>query len=161
EVTTRGSTLLEGLSDGPAGAREALLKVWMSHGDRVEALPPGFHATGRSANSPLAAMEDPERRYYGLQFHPEVTHTPRGREILCRFVKDVCGCPGDWTPGNIVQDAIARVRQTVGDGRVLLALSGGVDSSVVAALLHEAIGDQLVCVFVDHGLLRYGEGEQV
>jgi hypothetical protein len=127
----------------------------------VEALPPGFHATGRSANAPLAVMENPERGYYGLQFHPEVTHTPQGRKIICRFVKDVSGCPGDWTPGHIVQDAIARVRRTVGDGRVLLALSGGVDSSVVAALLHEAIGDQLVCVFVDHGLLRYGEAEQV
>ena len=161
EVTVRGSTLLDGLSDRRSGASEALLDVWMSHGDRVEALPPGFHATGRSANAPLAVMENPERGYYGLQFHPEVTHTPQGRKIICRFVKDVSGCPGDWTPGHIVQDAIARVRRTVGDGRVLLALSGGVDSSVVAALLHEAIGDQLVCVFVDHGLLRYGEAEQV
>ncbi len=161
EVTVRDSTLLDGLSDRRSSASEALLDVWMSHGDRVEALPPGFRATGRSANSPLAVMEDAERGYYGLQFHPEVTHTPQGSKIICRFVKDVCGCPGDWTPGHIVQDAIAKVRRTVGDGRVLLALSGGVDSSVVAALLHEAIGDQLVCVFVDHGLLRYGEAEQV
>ena len=161
EVTTRESVLLEGLSDTAAGPGEGMLKVWMSHGDRVEALPPGFRATGRSANSPLAAMEDPARRYFGLQFHPEVTHTPQGQQIICRFVKDVCGCPGDWTPGNIVEDAIRNARRTVGDGRVLLALSGGVDSSVVAALLHEALGDQLVCVFVDHGLLRYGEAEQV
>lgn len=160
EVIPRDSTLLEGLNDGPGGD-QALLKVWMSHGDRVEALPIGFRVTGASANSPLAAMEDPDRRYYGLQFHPEVTHTPQGRKIICRFVNDVCGCPGDWTPGNIVHDAIDSVRRTVGDGRVLLALSGGVDSSVVAALLHEALGDQLVCVFVDHGLLRYGEADQV
>lgn len=161
EVTPKDSMLLQGLSDDPAGGGEALLKVWMSHGDRVGAVPAGFRVTGASANSPLAAMEDPEHRYYGLQFHPEVTHTPQGRKILCRFVKDVCGCPGDWTPGNIVHDAIDAVRRKVGDGRVLLALSGGVDSSVVAALLHEAIGDQLVCVFVDHGLLRYGEADQV
>ena len=133
----------------------------MSHGDRVESLPPGFVAAGESANSPLAAMEDRSRHYYGVQFHPEVTHTPQGQVIIDRFVHDVCGCPGDWTPGNIVADAIATVRETVGDGKVLLGLSGGVDSSVVAALLHEAIGDQLTCVFVDHGLLRHHEGDQV
>jgi GMP synthase (glutamine-hydrolysing) len=161
EVEPRDSALLDGLHDMHGGAGAAVLKVWMSHGDRVETAPPGFRVTGASTNSPLAAIEDPDRRYYGLQFHPEVTHTPQGARILCRFVQDVCGCPGDWTPGNIVEDAIAGVRDTVGDGRVLLALSGGVDSSVVAALLHRAIGDQLVCVFVDHGLLRYGEGEQV
>ena len=106
-------------------------------------------------------MEDASRRFYGVQFHPEVTHTPQGQRIIERFVRDICGCAGDWTPGNIVADSIARVREQVGDGKVLLGLSGGVDSSVVAALLHEAIGDQLICVFVDHGLLRYREGDQV
>ncbi|MEX0824281.1 MAG: glutamine-hydrolyzing GMP synthase, partial [Woeseia sp.] len=160
EITPHESELFNGLSDAPAGS-PPMLKVWMSHGDRVEALPAGFHATGTSRNSPLAAMEDPKRHYYGVQFHPEVTHTPQGQLILERFVREVCGCAGDWTPGNIVADAIARVRADVGDGKVLLGLSGGVDSSVVAALLHEAIGDQLTCVFVDHGLLRYQEGDQV
>jgi len=109
----------------------------------------------------LAAMEDRDRNYYGVQFHPEVTHTPQGEAIVERFVKEICGCPGDWTADNIVTDAIATVRKTVGDGQVLLGLSGGVDSSVVAALLHEAIGEQLTCVFVDHGLLRHNEGDQV
>ena len=159
EITPLGSELLDGLNDGDE--EQPVLKVWMSHGDRVESLPDGFTITGRSANSPLAAMEDRERRYYGVQFHPEVTHTPQGQEIISRFVRDICGCPGDWTAGNIVADAIASVRETVGDGKVLLGLSGGVDSSVVAALLHEAIGDQLTCVFVDHGLLRHHEGDQV
>jgi len=138
-----------------------MLKVWMSHGDRVEAVPDGFAITGKSPNSPLAAMEDRVRKYYGVQFHPEVTHTPQGQAIIERFVRDICGCPGDWTAANIVANAIATVRATVGEGKVLLGLSGGVDSSVVAALLHEAIGDQLTCVFVDHGLLRHHEGDQV
>ena len=160
EITTRQSTLLAGLND-VAGGDEPMLKVWMSHGDRVESVPPGFSVTGHSDNSPLAAMEDSERHYYGVQFHPEVTHTLQGQAILSRFVNDICGCPGDWTPDNIVADAIASVRAQVGDDRVLLGLSGGVDSSVVAALLHEAIGDRLVCVFVDHGLLRHREGDQV
>jgi GMP synthase (glutamine-hydrolysing) len=159
EITPLDSELLAGLSD--AGDGEPMLKVWMSHGDRVEALPDGFKVIGKSANSPLAAMEDSTRKYYGVQFHPEVTHTPQGQAIIERFVREICGCPGDWTPGNIVADAIATVRATVGDGKVLLGLSGGVDSSVVAALLHEAIGDQLVCVFVDTGLLRHHEGDQV
>ena len=154
EVTPAGSQLLGGLDDGP-------LQVWMSHGDRVARVPEGFSVVASSANSPLAAMEDTERHYYGVQFHPEVTHTPQGGEILRRFLHDICGCAGDWTPGNIVSDAIGRVREQVGEGRVLLGLSGGVDSSVVAALLHEAIGEQLVCVFVDHGLLRLDEGDQV
>ncbi|MEM9404318.1 MAG: glutamine-hydrolyzing GMP synthase [Pseudomonadota bacterium] len=160
EITPLKSDLLSGLTDNES-ADAPMLKVWMSHGDRVEAVPAGFHVAGRSPNSPLAAMEDPERRYYGVQFHPEVTHTLQGQEILRRFVRDICGCAGDWTPGNIVADAIATVRDQVGDNKVLLGLSGGVDSSVVAALLHEAIGDQLTCVFVDHGLLRYQEGDQV
>ena len=159
EITPRDSALFGDLSDSDGD--EPMLKVWMSHGDRVESLPEGFVASGSSANSPLAAMEDAERRFYGLQFHPEVTHTLQGETILRRFVREICGCPGDWTAGNIVADAITSVREQVGDGKVLLGLSGGVDSSVVAALLHEAIGDQLVCVFVDHGLLRYHEGDQV
>jgi len=159
EITPENSELLAGLSDAESGAPH--LKVWMSHGDRVESLPDGFAVAGQSANSPLAAMEDRQRKYYGVQFHPEVTHTPQGQVIIDRFVHDICGCPGDWTPGNIVADAIATVRENVGDGQVLLGLSGGVDSSVVAALLHQAIGDQLTCVFVDHGLLRHNEGDQV
>ena len=160
EVSPRNSTLLAGLDDFE-DADDARLKVWMSHGDRVESVPPGFVITATSPNSPMAAMEDVSRHYYGVQFHPEVTHTSQGQAILNRFVHDICGCAGDWTPGNIVADAIANVREKVGDGKVLLGLSGGVDSSVVAALLHEAIGDQLTCVFVDHGLLRYNEGDQV
>ena len=158
EITPGDSGLFGGLTDSKDAA---LLKVWMSHGDRVESLPDGFAVTAQSANSPLAAMEDAERRFYGVQFHPEVTHTLQGQAMIERFVHDICGLKGDWTPHNIVEDAIAAVREKVGDGKVLLGLSGGVDSSVVAALLHEAIGDQLVCVFVDHGLLRYGEGDQV
>jgi GMP synthase (glutamine-hydrolysing) len=158
EITPGDSNLFGGLSDQDG---DAMLKVWMSHGDRVEAVPPGFEITAASKNSPLAAMEDRSRHFYGVQFHPEVTHTPQGQSMVERFVLDICECPGDWTPGNIVADAIANVRESVGDGRVLLGLSGGVDSSVVAALLHEAIGDQLVCVFVDHGLLRHHEGDQV
>jgi GMP synthase (glutamine-hydrolysing) len=160
EVSPRNSTLLAGLDDFE-GADDARLKVWMSHGDRVESVPPGFVITATSPNSPMAAMEDVSRHYYGVQFHPEVTHTLQGQAILNRFVHDICRCAGDWTPGNIVADAIANVREKVGNGKVLLGLSGGVDSSVVAALLHEAIGDQLTCVFVDHGLLRHNEGDQV
>lgn len=159
EVTTANSTLLAGLDD--FGGSESKLKVWMSHGDRVEVLPPGFAITATSKNSPMAAMEDTSRQYYGVQFHPEVTHTLQGQAILNRFAHEICGCAGDWTPGNIVADLIAGVRAQVGAGKVLLGLSGGVDSSVVAALLHEAIGEQLTCVFVDHGLLRYHEGDQV
>jgi GMP synthase (glutamine-hydrolysing) len=161
EVRPANSRLLEGLSDAPDESAAPLLKVWMSHGDRVEVAPEGFRVTATSANSPLAAIEDPERHYYGVQFHPEVTHTPKGQEIIRRFVRDICGCGGEWNARNIVDAAIAQVRRQVGSGKVLLALSGGVDSSVVAALLHKAIGDRLVCVFVDHGLMREGEGDQV
>lgn len=158
EITPGESGLLGDLSDSDDAP---LLKVWMSHGDRVEKVPSGFQATASSLNSPIAAMEDASRHYYGVQFHPEVTHTLQGQEIMRRFVRDICGCSGDWTASNIVSDAIEKIREQIGDSKVLLGLSGGVDSSVVAALLHEAIGDQLVCVFVDHGLLRHNEGDQV
>jgi GMP synthase (glutamine-hydrolysing) len=137
------------------------LDVWMSHGDRVARLPPGFVASASSANAPLAAMADESRRFYGLQFHPEVTHTAQGQKILARFVHEICGCPSDWQPGNIIARDIHRIREQVGRDQVLLGLSGGVDSSVVAALLHEALGDQLVCVFVDTGLLRLHEGDHL
>ncbi len=137
------------------------LSVWMSHGDRIEALPPGFHAVARTDNAPIAAMADPARNLYGLQFHPEVRHTPQGAAIIRNFVYRVCGLRGDWTPARFVEEAIAAIRRQVGGGRVLCALSGGVDSAVVAALVHRAVGDQLTCVFVDHGMLRRGEPEQV
>jgi len=139
----------------------ASLNVWMSHGDRVDKLPPGFAAIASSANSPLAAMADVKRKIYALQFHPEVTHTEHGLEIIRRFVLEICGCEPSWTAKNIIAEHVDNVRAKVGEDRVLLGLSGGVDSSVVAALLHAAIGDQLVCVFVDTGLLRLDEGDHV
>ena len=137
------------------------LDVWMSHGDKVIRLPEGFHILANTPSCPIAAMGDESRHFYGVQFHPEVTHTKQGLRILSRFILELCGCEALWTPSNIVEDAIATVRTQVGDAKVLLGLSGGVDSSVVAALLHRAIGDQLTCVFVDNGLLRLHEGEQV
>jgi GMP synthase (glutamine-hydrolysing) len=157
---TARSRLLDGISDEGA-ADPALLDVWMSHGDRVEALPSGFAAIAASANAPLAAMADEAKRFYGVQFHPEVTHTRSGAAILERFVREICGCDALWDAGNIIAESIPRIRAQVGADGVLLGLSGGVDSSVVAALLHRAIGDQLTCVFVDHGLLRLAEGDQV
>ena len=160
-TVTAHCRLLEGLRDHDDPQGRAVLDVWMSHGDRVDALPPGFAPVGASANAPLAAMADETRRFYGVQFHPEVTHTLQGARMIERFVREICGCEARWQPGNIIADAVARVRDQVGGDRVLLGLSGGVDSSVVAALLNRAIGDQLVCVFVDHGLLRAGEGDQV
>jgi GMP synthase (glutamine-hydrolysing) len=137
------------------------LTVWMSHGDRITRLPPGFKILARSDNSPVAAMGDPVRGLYGLQYHPEVAHTPQGAEILRAFLYGVCGCRGGWTPGNFIDDAIQRIRAQVGAGGVLCGLSGGVDSAVTAALLHRAIGDQLTCIFVNNGLMRQGEPEQV
>ncbi len=137
------------------------LDVWMSHGDRIEQPPPGFAPMAHTANAPIAAMGDPARRMYGIQFHPEVSHTSRGVDLLANFAIRVCGCNPDWSPGVLIDEAITRVREQVGEGRVLLGLSGGVNSSVVAALLHRAIGDRLISVFIDHGLLRQGEADQV
>ena len=134
---------------------------WMSHRDRIAALPPGFRVTAHTEHCPIAAMEDGERRLYALQFHPEVLHTPEGAEMLFRFVREVCGCSGAWRMDSYIEDRIRAIREQVGGGRVLLGLSGGVDSSVAAALLSRAIGSQLVCIFVDHGLLRKGEAEEV
>jgi GMP synthase (glutamine-hydrolysing) len=155
------SRLFDGLEDNRDPAGKRLLDVWMSHGDKVTVLPPGFTAIAASDNAPLAAMADESRRMYGLQFHPEVTHTLKGQELLRRFVREIAGCAATWATGNIIEDSVARIRAQVGGDKVLLGLSGGVDSSVLAALLHRAIGAQLTCVFVDHGLLRLGEGDQV
>jgi GMP synthase (glutamine-hydrolysing) len=139
----------------------ASLDVWMSHGDRITRMPPGFQVLAHSDNSPLAAIGDLQRHLYGLQFHPEVVHTPQGIEILSAFLYDVCGCKGGWTPGNFVEEATAQVRAQVGSGRVICALSGGVDSAVTATLWPRAIGDQLTCIFVNNGLMRLGEPQQV
>lgn len=162
QVRARGhSALLTDIEDHASPEGYGLLDVWMSHGDRVSRLPEGFKVIAGTDNAPLAGMADEARRFYGLQFHPEVTHTRQGQRIIERFVRDICGCEGLWTPGTIIEDSIARVREQVGDDHVVLGLSGGVDSSVVAALLHRAIGEQLTCVFVDNGLLRLDEGDQV
>jgi len=162
QVRTHGqSRLLSGIEDHTSLEGDALLDVWMSHGDKVCELPPGFTRIASTESCEIAGMADEARRLYGLQFHAEVTHTKQGARILSRFVHEICGCSNDWTPGNIIEDSIARIRAQVGKDEVLLGLSGGVDSSVVAALLHKAIGDQLTCVFVDHGLLRQNEGDQV
>ena len=135
--------------------------VWMSHGDHVEVVPTGFEVVAETENAPVAAIQDRGRHLYGVQFHPEVNHTPRGELLLENFVRRICCCTGQWTPGHIIEDAVSRIRSQVGSDHVILGLSGGVDSSVAAALIHRAIGDQLTCVFVDNGLLRLGEGDQV
>ncbi len=155
------SHLLSDIEDKLTSAGESLLDVWMSHGDKVTALPPGFNTICSTQNAPIAGMADESRNWYGLQFHPEVTHTPQGLRILKRFVVDICQADTEWTSGNIIEQAIESIRKRVGKEKVLLGLSGGVDSSVVAALLHRAIGEQLICVFVDTGLLRLNEAEQV
>ncbi|HCA63799.1 MAG TPA: GMP synthase (glutamine-hydrolyzing), partial [Pseudomonas sp.] len=155
------SRLFDGIEDHMDDDGVFGLDVWMSHGDKVTEIPAGFHILASTPSCPIAAMGDDARGYYGVQFHPEVTHTRQGGRILSRFILEICGCEALWTPSNIVEDAIAQVRAQVGDANVLLGLSGGVDSSVVAALLHKAIGDQLTCVFVDNGLLRLHEGDQV
>jgi len=162
QVRARGhSALLREIEDHTTPEGYGLLDVWMSHGDRVTRLPDGFIPIAETDNAPLAGMADESRHYYGLQFHPEVTHTRQGDRIIARFVHDICGCGSFWTPAKIIEDSIERIRVQVGNDEVLLGLSGGVDSSVVAALLHKAIGDQLTCVFVDNGLLRLHEGDQV
>jgi GMP synthase (glutamine-hydrolysing) len=162
EVRARGHTkLLDGIEDLRNAEGHGLLRVWMSHGDKVTALPPGFMLMASTAACPIAAMADEQRRYYAVQFHPEVTHTPQGARILQRFVLDICGCAGDWSMPDYATEAVARIRGQVGKDEVILGLSGGVDSSVAAALIHKAIGGQLSCVFVDHGLLRLNEAAQV
>ncbi|HWA39840.1 MAG TPA: glutamine-hydrolyzing GMP synthase [Burkholderiales bacterium] len=162
EVRARGHTkLLDGIEDLRTAEGHGMLKVWMSHGDKVSELPPGFKLMASTESCPIAGMADEARRFYGVQFHPEVTHTLQGTKLLHRFVRDLCGCRGDWSMPDYVSEAVQKIRQQVGNEEVILGLSGGVDSSVAAALIHKAIGDQLTCVFVDHGLLRLNEAEQV
>ncbi|MCF7983955.1 MAG: glutamine-hydrolyzing GMP synthase [Thiohalocapsa sp.] len=162
QVRARGhSRLFRDIEDHTSPEGYGLLDVWMSHGDRVESLPEGFAVIAETPSAPLAGIADEQRSFYGVQFHPEVTHTRQGQRILERFCHEICGCGNLWTPSHIIDDAIEQIRTRVGDDEVLLGLSGGVDSSVVGALLHRAIGDQLICVFVDNGLLRLGEGDQV
>jgi len=162
EIRARGHTaLLRDIQDRANDEGHGLLDVWMSHGDKVTALPDGFKVMASNAATPIAGMADEARKYYGVQFHPEVTHTVQGKALLARFVHDICGCGNDWNMPDYVDEAIGKVRSEVGSHEVILGLSGGVDSSVVASLLHRAIGDQLFCVLVDNGLLRLNEGEQV
>ena len=156
-----GPSLFENIQDHVANNGVSMLDVWMSHGDKVVEMPKDFVLMASTDSCPIAAMANESKKFYGVQFHPEVTHTLQGGQILSRFIVDICGCDTLWTPANIATDAIDRMRAQVGEKQVLLALSGGVDSSVVAALLHKAIGDQLTCVFVDNGLLRLNEGDQV
>ncbi len=161
-IRARGhSRLLRDIEDHTSAEGYGLLDVWMSHGDRVTGLPEGFKVIASSDNSPIAGMADEERGFYGVQFHPEVTHTRQGQRIVERFVHDVCGCGNLWTAEHIIEDNLEHIQERIGDDQVLLGLSGGVDSSVVAALLHKAIGDRLTCIFVDNGLLRLHEGDQV
>ncbi|OOF23900.1 glutamine-hydrolyzing GMP synthase [Salinivibrio sp. IB574] len=155
------SALFDGIEDAIAEDGTALLDVWMSHGDKVVAIPEDFVKIAETDTCPFAAMANEEKRFYGVQFHPEVTHTRQGKRMLEQFVMNICGCERLWTPASIIEDAVERIREQVGDDEVILGLSGGVDSSVVAMLVHRAIGDKLTCVFVDNGLLRLNEGEQV
>ena len=162
QVRARGhTTLLKDIQDESNSEEHGLLDVWMSHGDKVVELPDGFKVMASTENAPIAGMADEQRNFYAVQFHPEVTHTRQGQAILQRFLHEIAGCRSLWNMDNIAEDAIKTIRQKVGQDKVLLGLSGGVDSSVVAVLLHEAIGDQLTCVFVDNGLLRLHEGDQV
>ena len=162
QVRARGHTkLLKGIEDHVTPEGYGLLDVWMSHGDKVTKMPAGFKLMASSEGAPIAGMADEVRQFYAVQFHPEVTHTRQGKRLLDRFVTDICGCAHLWTTANIIEDSIQKVREQVGGDEVILGLSGGVDSSVVAALLHRAIGKQLTCVFVDTGLLRHQEGDQV
>ena len=162
EVRAHGHTrLLQGIEDFATAEGHGMLKVWMSHGDKVTALPPGFKLMASTPSCPIAGIADESRGYYAVQFHPEVTHTVQGAAMLSRFVHDICGARGDWVMRDHIAEAVALIRQQVGSEEVILGLSGGVDSSVAAALIHRAIGDQLTCVFVDHGLLRLNEGDLV
>ena len=162
EVCAHGHTrLLKDINDFTSAEGHGMLKVWMSHGDKVTAMPPGFKVMASTPSCPIAGMADEARGYYALQFHPEVTHTVQGAAMLHRFVLDICEAEPDWIMGDYAAEAVARIREQVGDEEVILGLSGGVDSSVAAALIHRAIGDQLTCVFVDHGLLRLHEGDMV
>jgi GMP synthase (glutamine-hydrolysing) len=162
EVRAHGHTeLFKGIEDFSTAQGHGMLKVWMSHGDKVTALPPGFKVMASTPSCPIAGMADEARRFYAVQFHPEVTHTVQGRAILERFVLGICGARPDWIMGHYIEEAVAKIREQVGGEEVILGLSGGVDSSVAAALIHRAIGEQLTCVFVDHGLLRLNEGDMV
>ncbi len=162
DVRARGHTkLLDGIQDYVTPEGHGMLHVWMSHGDNVTEMPPGFKLMASTESCPIAGMADEERHYYALQFHPEVTHTTQGKAMLERFVLSICGARPDWVMGDYVSEAVEKIRQQVGDEEVILGLSGGVDSSVAAALIHRAIGAQLTCVFVDHGLLRLNEGDMV
>ncbi|MDI4632067.1 glutamine-hydrolyzing GMP synthase [Pelomonas sp. V22] len=162
EVRAHGHTkLLDGIQDHATLEGHGMLKVWMSHGDKVTVLPPGFKLLASTPSCPIAGMANEEKGYYAVQFHPEVTHTLKGQAMLERFVLGIAGCKGDWIMGDYIEEAVQRIREQVGDEEVILGLSGGVDSSVAAALIHRAIGDQLTCVFVDHGLLRLNEGDMV
>jgi GMP synthase (glutamine-hydrolysing) len=162
EVRARGHTrLLDGIEDFRTPEGHGMLKVWMSHGDKVAELPPGFKLMASTDACPIAGMADEARGFYGVQFHPEVTHTRQGTKLLHRFVREICKCSGDWNMPDYVSEAVKRIKDTVGKDEVILGLSGGVDSSVAAALIHKAIGEQLTCVFVDHGLLRLDEAAQV
>jgi GMP synthase (glutamine-hydrolysing) len=162
EVRARGHTrLLDGIEDFRTPEGYGMLKVWMSHGDKVAELPAGFKLMASTDACPIAGMADESRGFYGVQFHPEVTHTRQGTKILQRFVREICGCRGDWSMPDYVSEAVQQIKRQVGRDEVILGLSGGVDSSVAAALIHRAIGDQLTCVFVDHGLLRLNEAKQV
>jgi len=162
EVRAQSHTrLLEGIQDRITPEGHGMLEVWMSHGDKVTELPPGFVCMASTDSCPIAGMADEVRRFYAVQFHPEVTHTRRGADILRRFVLDICGTRADWIMGDYIEEAVRAIRAQVGSEEVILGLSGGVDSSVAAALIHRAIGDQLTCVFVDHGLLRLNEGDMV
>ena len=162
EVRAHGHTrLLQGIEDFGTAEGHGMLKVWMSHGDKVTKMPPGFKLMASTPSCPIAGMANEEKGYYAVQFHPEVTHTVQGAALLTRFVRDIAGCQGDWEMTGYIDEAVAKIREQVGDEEVILGLSGGVDSSVAAALIHRAIGDQLTCVFVDHGLLRLNEGDMV
>ncbi|MCW2278630.1 glutamine-hydrolyzing GMP synthase [Heliophilum fasciatum] len=148
-------------SEGPFIGLSGDVQCWMSHGDKVAALPAGFEVIGKTAHAPVAAMGNKERRFYAVQFHPEVRHTPQGLEMLKRFLYDICGCTGEWTMANFVEEQVAAIREQAGDGHVLCALSGGVDSSVAALMVHRAVGDRLTCVYVDHGFMRLNESARI